>query len=232
MVNQIEDSIPGVGLADVLKSLSADLTAARDFAAENGSYGLAVSEAVIELSVTIEKSRAAEASAGVKWNVLSIGGKRSKQDADKRVHEITLKLVPASGVVPSPPTPEEGTEEPGSGPGGEPGPSSGGSPRNGEEEEEEVTAPPYARKAPPGAGRVPTARTIVASAHEVARLLTNMGLPPDRIDELVDEINEEARQNLPARGRSTAKKAPAAKKTPARKTTAKKSTPTAKKRTA
>jgi ParB-like chromosome segregation protein Spo0J len=84
---------------------------------------------------------------------------------------------------------------------------------------------------------VPTARDVVVSAQGVAELLQKMGLPRDRIGQLVEEIKDEAmeRQTAGGRSRSPAKRASpqkaAAQKTAAKKAAVKKAAPAAKKTT-
>ncbi|MGW8398533.1 trypco2 family protein [Streptomyces lydicus] len=228
MANQSEDDIPTVGLDAVLMSLSADLRAAQASAAEKGAYGLEVNEATIELSVTVEQSRTGEANAGVKWSVLALGGRKARQDTDKRIHQITLKLAhPVAAGGPSLPPPVSGSEEDTQGP--EDGPKNG-RPGDGASPAQaaEAAAPGRKTAVSAQARRVPTHSSIVVSATEVADLLWKMGLPRDRSEELADEIREEAMASLKERGARRGARKASAKKATARttkKAAAKKSAP-------
>lgn len=78
-----------VGLADAIEGLRADLEAAR-----LAGLGKAVRFDVTEVTVSLDvvASRDLEASGGVKWWVLSLGGKGLF--GRKKTQTITLKLVP------------------------------------------------------------------------------------------------------------------------------------------
>lgn len=99
-VIQTEESESSLGLDEVLRALGNDLAAARDEVVADSAgtthYGLGVSEAVVDLSVTVTRERDKQGNFGIKWHVISLGGSGGKKDTDSQVHHVTLTLKPVS----------------------------------------------------------------------------------------------------------------------------------------
>ena len=97
------DDANTLGLDEVIGALSRDLKRAQRDAAEEGAFGLYLSEAIVELQFTVERTRTNEGKAGVNFKVFGVGfgadGSIGSGSSDERMQRITLTLVPGHQVA-------------------------------------------------------------------------------------------------------------------------------------
>ena len=103
----------GLGLNEVLTSLSRDLVSASNATVkQGGGYGLGVERAEIELTVTVTKESSGSAQGNVTVRVLpwtseaGLSASGVRKNEDSRLHRITLSLIPVLAELPGPPLTE------------------------------------------------------------------------------------------------------------------------------